>query len=211
MFRLTRIFLTGVINLLFFAIVCAQSPSERTASISGRITVGGKPAANALVTLAEVNPKKTSIIESNGRVSVDRHSYKATTNADGSYRFTGLPAGEYKVTALSDAYVPASRARGEDGSIKLTIDDGEARENVDFALVRGGVVTGRVVDDENRPQIGRHVSLFELSADGQKSGVHKQQGNMFLTDDRGVYRIYGLRPGRYIVKAAGRNEHNFAR
>jgi hypothetical protein len=211
MFRLTCIFLTGIVHSLFFVIVCAQSPSERTASISGGVTVGEKPAANAVVILTEVNPKKTGIIQSNGRVLVDRHSYKATTNADGSYHFTGLPAGEYKVTALSDAYVPVSRARGEDSSIKLTIDDGEARENVDIALVRGGVVTGRVTDDENRPQIGRHVSLFELSANGHKLGVHKQQGNMFLTDDRGVYRIYGLRPGRYIVKAGGRNEHIFAR
>jgi hypothetical protein len=100
----------------------SENQPERTASISERVTVGGKLAANALMTLIDVNPKKTSLIQSNGRASVDGHGYKATTDADGSRHFTGLPAGEYKATSLSDAYVPANRARGEAGTIQLTPD-----------------------------------------------------------------------------------------
>jgi hypothetical protein len=203
MFRLARIFFSCIICLLFFSIVNAQSPSERSASISGQVMVGGKPAANAQVTVAEVNPKINGarIIQLNGREFVDRLGYKTTTNADGNYQFTGLPAGHYKVSALSRVYLPENRVRDQDGSKEITIDEGEVREKVDFALVRGGVITGRVTDEENRPQIGRQLILIELIETGQKL-----EGYAAETDDRGVYRAFGLRAGRYIVMAGRDND-----
>jgi hypothetical protein len=207
MIRLIRIILPGIINSLFFAVILAQSPSERTASISGRVTVDGKPAANGLVTVVEVDPKikGARIIQSNGREAVDRLGYKAATNADGSYLLTGLPAGQYRISALSPAYVPEDKAQDEGGTKEVTLDEGEARENVDFALIRGGVITGRVTDDENRPQIRRTVRLTLLLDDGQKSEVHRRNRQSLETDDRGVFRIYGLRAGRYIASAGGEN------
>src|SRR5262245_59520186 len=113
MIRLIRIILPGIINSLFFAVILAQSPSQRTASISGRVTVDGKPAANGLVTVVEVNLKINGarIIQSNGREAVDRLGHKATTNSDGSYLLTGLPAGQYRISALSPAYVPMDKAQ----------------------------------------------------------------------------------------------------
>jgi hypothetical protein len=207
MFRLTCIFLPGIINSLFFAVIFAQSPSERTASISGRVTTNGKPAANGQVTVVEVDPqiKGARIIQSNGRETVDRLGYRATTDADGNYIITGLPAGQYKVSALSPAYVPEDKARAEDGAQQITLDAGEAREKVDFALIRGGVITGRVTDDENRAQIRRTVRLTLLLDDRNKSEVYRGKGQSFETDDRGLFRIYGLRAGRYITSAGGEN------
>jgi Carboxypeptidase regulatory-like domain len=207
MFRLTGIILPGIINALFFAVVFAQNPSARTASISGRVTVDGKPAANGLVTVVEVNLKISGarIIESNGREAVDRLGHKATTNSDGSYLLTGLPAGQYRISALSPAYVPKDKAQEDEdeGAKQITLDDGEARENVDFALIRGGVITGRVTDDENRPQIRRTVRLSLLLDDGRKREIPRRNRQSLETDDRGVFRIYGLRAGRYIASAGG--------
>ncbi len=207
MIHLARIILPGIINSLFFAVILAQNPSVRTASISGRVTVDGKPAPNGLVTVVEVDPKieGARIIQSNGREAVDRLGYKATTNGDGSYLLTGLPAGQFRISALSLAYVPDDKAQDEAGTKQITLDDGEAREDVDFALIRGGVVTGRVTDDENRPQIGRTVRLTLLLDDGQKREVSRRRGQSFETDDRGVFRIYGLRAGRYIANAEAEN------
>jgi hypothetical protein len=210
MFRLRRNFLISIfisiVNSLFFAIVFAQEPSDRTASISGRVTVNGKPASNALVTAAEVEPKVNGarIIQSNGREFVDRLGYKTKTDADGSYLFTGLPAGRYKISALSPAYLPEDRDQLGNGERQITLDEGEAREKVDFALIRGGVITGRVTDAENRPQIRMGVKLTLLLDNGQKNGVWRER-QTFETDDRGIYRIYGLRAGRYIVGAGGEN------
>jgi Carboxypeptidase regulatory-like domain len=197
--------LFGSINLLLLTFVQAQNPAGRTASISGRVTAGGKPAANALVKLAEINPKikGARIIQSDGREMVDRLGYRTTTNRDGIYIFTGLPAGEYQVSALSSAYVAEVKSQPHDGSKQITLDDGEAIEHVDIALVRGGVITGRVTDDENRPQIARKMKLIEITESGSNevTRVHAVS-----TDDRGVYRIYGIRPGRYNVRTGGHND-----
>jgi Carboxypeptidase regulatory-like domain len=207
MFRLTRILLPCIFYSLFFAVSFAQNPPERRASISGRVMVDGKPSANGMVTVVEVNPKINGdrIIQSNGRESVDRLGYTAATDEDGGYLFTGLPAGQYKVTALSPAYVPEDRAQGEESAKQITLDDGETREKIDFALIRGGVITGRVTDAENRPHISKLVRLTEVRDPGQKAEIFRQPSNMFNTDDRGVYRIYGLRTGRYILSAGGEN------
>jgi hypothetical protein len=95
MFPLTRVLLGSGINLLLFTIAFAQVPSVRTASISGRVTVSGNPAANAVVTAVVADPKiyndGPQIIQANGRESVDRSVYRAVTNGDGSYLITGLP------------------------------------------------------------------------------------------------------------------------
>jgi hypothetical protein len=209
MFPLTRVLLGSGINLLLFTIAFAQVPSVRTASISGRITVSGNPAANAVVTAVVAGPKiyidGPQIIQANGRESVDRSVYRAVTNGDGSYLITGLPAGQFNISALSPAYLPEDAAQGEDGAKKVTLDVGEARENMNFALIRGGVVTGRVIDDENRPQIKESVRLIQLLDDGDKREVSGKERQTFETDDRGIFRIYGLRAGRYLAYVGGEN------
>src|SRR5262245_16499057 len=203
MFRLAHIFFSCIINLLFIAIVYTQNTSERTASISGRVMVDGKPAVNAQVTVVELDPKikGARIIQSNGRVFVDRLAYKAATNAEGIYLFTGLPAGSYTVTAMSKAYIPENSAQGVDRSRQIMLDEGEAREQVDLSLVRGGVSTGRVTDDENRPQIEIGVRLTGVSDTGKIGEILDENGG--ATDDRGIYRIYGIRTGRYLLCAGG--------
>jgi Carboxypeptidase regulatory-like domain len=202
--RRTFTLLLGSINLLLFTIVHGQNPAGRTASISGRVTVSGKPVANAPVNLAEVKIiKGVRIIQSNGQERVDRLGYGTTTNADGIYLFTGLPAGEYQVSALSPAYVAEAKSQTHEGPKQITLDEGEALENVDIALIRGGVITGRVTDDENRPQIARQVRLKVIMESGLKAEVSMRY---FYTDDRGLYRIYGIYPGRYIVCAGGKND-----
>ena len=66
MFRLSQFSILLSITLLaVFTIAIAQTPQRdsrpRTASISGRVTVGGAPAANALVMVAEVDPQSRAV------------------------------------------------------------------------------------------------------------------------------------------------------
>src|SRR5262249_30415172 len=86
----------------------------------------------------------------------------------------------------------------------VTLDEGETLEKFDFALIRGGVMTGKVMDDEGAPLIGKHVQLYTVNEQGQKRGYQgAYMYEMSETDDRGVYRVYGLPPGRYIISAGG--------
>ena len=208
-------FLTVAVTLLFCSQAFAQATDydhrQRTASVSGHVTLEGKPAANITVTVKETNSEtnEARMFSLGGRDFVDHRSYKATTDAEGSYQLIRLPAGQYVISPDAPAYAPEGRLFGSDASIKITLDEGEAREKVDFKLIRCGVITGRVTDEDGRPEIGRVVRLAELVGQDQLREVTdlRAHGTEPETDDRGVYRIFGIRRGRYVVMAGGENDY----
>jgi protocatechuate 3,4-dioxygenase beta subunit len=206
MIRLARFLIfISTIFLAVFAAANAQMQQRdnrpRAASISGRVTVGGKPAANAKITITEA-PRE----ESNSMAPVDRarEAYNAITDADGRYRVSSLPEGKYEAQVMMGSCVREKRSPNESLIESVSLDEGESRENVDFALVRGGVITGRVTDADGRPLIARVISLQIVDEQGQKQEYRNHlEWESFQTDDRGVYRIYGLEPGADVVGING--------
>jgi len=66
-----------------------------------------------------------------------------------------------------------------------------------------GVITGRVTTLTGEPMVGvRVVALLVKDLNGDPNR-RQFGGRPRFTDDRGVYRIYGIRPGIYIVYARG--------
>ncbi|HEU0180388.1 MAG TPA: carboxypeptidase regulatory-like domain-containing protein [Blastocatellia bacterium] len=172
----------------------------RTASISGRVTIAGKPAVNAVITVRETDLKP----DAGGSDAPIPYQAKARTDGDGLYLVGGLAEGRYVVSAMLKAFVAAESSVNPSLSRTVTLDEGEARETIDFALIRGCVITGKVMDDEGAPLIATSVQLYTVDEQGQKRNY---QGNLLYemsqTDDRGVYRLYGLPPGRYVISAGG--------
>jgi protocatechuate 3,4-dioxygenase beta subunit len=216
--------LFSIILLVVIAGANAQTPQRdnrpHTASISGRVTIAGKPAVNAKIAMTEV---KDGPLQENQGVHVDvsaalgglgaGEEYVALTDADGRYRVTGLAEGKYLAQALLGGYVREKPSENHSLRESVSLNEGESRENFDFALVRGGVITGRVTDAEGRPLIARVVSLQAVDEQGGKSPATgpnimelMMNSDAFLTDDRGVYRHFGLRAGRYLVSAGGDSE-----
>jgi hypothetical protein len=154
--------ISSILLLIAAAQSNAQAPQRdgrpRTASIGGRVTVGGAPAANTLVTVAEVDPQTRGGWA--GFESPRGETIEARTDSDGRYRVTGLAEGFYVIRALSKAYVMSKSPFGFDAFMSVTLDEGESRDDVDVALARGGVITGRVIDAEGRPVIATSVRLF---------------------------------------------------
>jgi protocatechuate 3,4-dioxygenase beta subunit len=74
---------------------------------------------------------------------------------------------------------------------------GETLRDVDFALVRGGVITGKITDAEGQPLIDEYVTVAPVDPSHSENQVFPFNNNQ--TDDRGVYRAFGLRPGKYKV------------
>lgn len=219
MLRFTRfpIFLSTTF-LAAFAVANEQSPQgdnrPRTASVSGRVTVAGKAAANAKIIVTEI---KDSPSFGNQGVSIALPGFNAgedhvvLTDAEGRYRLTNLPEGRYQAQAMLKGCVREKRSQNGSLVESFSLNEGELRENVDFTLVRGGVITGRVTDADGRPLIARGVTLQIIDEQGQKRDVRDLPNmagllmnfDMFQTDDRGVYRIFGMRAGRYLVSAGG--------
>jgi hypothetical protein len=189
----------------------AQTPRRdnrpRTASISGRVTIGGGPAPNARVGLVEVKHQtrlgnQQIFMESGGMNAGE--GYSALTDADGRYRLTNLPEGNYEMRVMLKAYIAEKKTGDKDLVRSVSLGESETRNDVDFSLTRGGVITGRVTDAGGNPMISRRVLLQVVTEQGQKQPYQSSASSqMFETDDRGVYRLYGLRAGRYVVSAGG--------
>jgi hypothetical protein len=206
MLRFTRISIPPSIAILFIISVAgAQTPQgdnrPRTASISGRVTVGGAPAANALVMVGEVDPRsRAAWPASSNNESQQRAFIKVRTDGEGRYQVAGLTGGAYMIRALSKAYTVSKNPPDFGAFRPVSLDEGESRDGVDIALVRGGVIMGRVTDPEDRALIGARLQWFFVD----EKGNPRVEGGFQMdwrTDDRGVYRIYGLPAGHYILSA----------
>ena len=190
----------------------AQTPQRDkrppTASIGGQVTIGGQPSANVTVKIVESDSRAGGEFFSASRATEmsEPRTFNTITDAGGRYRFAGLAAGTYRISASSSAYVLANQNFSAEPAKWITLDGGEAREDVDFSLARGGVITGRVTTSDGRPLIATRVWLYAVLLQGDRTEYRSYAGQfnqMFETDDRGVYRIYGLPAGRYILSAGG--------
>lgn len=179
-----------LLSLLF---VCsdgvAQTPAaDPTASVSGRVTIDGKGAVGITVVAKFADSPW-----------LNRTVAKTVTDDDGNYRLTKLAAGHLTITPIARAFVVSGSGRYREPGQSVNIAENESIAKIDFALVHGGVITGRVTDLDGRPIIGEQVNV--ASEDGSRGesamGFVPQSRNQ--TDDRGVYRIYGLGPGKYKV------------
>jgi hypothetical protein len=203
----TRLLCVPLLLAALLAVSAAQTRQRevrlRNCSISGRVTVGNSPAVKAKILIIEASDDDDPQPPPDApRIN---KSYKVRTDDDGRYRVSNLVSGRYNVSVTSRADVLAGDSAKVAPAKEITLDDGEARENVDFALVRGGVITGRVTDAENRPLIAQTMLLRRVDEKGEIA--RHPQGELddqnAETDDRGVYRIYGLRSGRYVIGVGG--------
>lgn len=173
------------------------APAKDPASLSGRVTNGGKPAREVPVV-----PMPAGWVAQRETVA------KGVTDEEGRYRLTNVPPGRYYLTAVSPGYVFAEGGANEwqQGKV-VNVAAGDELKDLDFTLVRGGVVTGRVTDARGEPAAGGRVNLVRVRT---LEGAPVREVNRFMrslertTDDRGVYRSYGLLPGVYVVSAGGR-------
>jgi len=188
------------------AILCSgsiardQTPDVKpkpTGSISGRVTLGGSPAEGI------------PVVAVSGQ-SVNRRDAAArtVTDSDGRYRLPELVAGQYQIWAITPGLIaePGPLPRygfPYFGSIQnVILGANEDVSDIDMKLVRGAVITGRVTDAENKPVVEEGVSLQLVDENGAPSRFGSPMSSndqMYQTDDRGVYRIYGLSGGRYKV------------
>jgi hypothetical protein len=103
---------------------------------------------------------------------------------------------------LGSRPAPYSAVAGSERGDKVTIDAGETRGHVDIVLPRGGVISGRILDEYGDPMANANVRLaVSMLSRGRRRLVDVPGVASRQTDDRGRYRIFGLPPGKYIVGA----------
>lgn len=136
-------------------------------------------------------------------------SRSAIADDTGAFSFAALPAGRYSLTASKPGYLNATygqRTPGRQGT-PIQLGDGQ-RLKVQMQIWRGSVITGTVLDEHGDAIPNTPVRAMRYVL---QSGVRTlQQTGSGQTDDRGVYRIFNLQPGEYVVSATPRNVNNQA-
>ena len=170
----------------------AQPSADKasTSTISGKVTIAGKGVAGVAVGLATETSFSSTYIT----------RLKALTDDDGNYRIKNVPPGTYQVLVSSLTYVPS------EWRTAITVGKDEAIDNIDISLVRGGVITGKVTEADGRPVIEEQI--FFSSTTSSRAFPYLRT---IRTDDRGVYRAFGLPAGRYLVYAGKDSVSSFGR
>ena len=135
-----------------------------------------------------------------------RENRLATTDADGRYEFKLLPAGRYNMSASKGSYVQLQygQQRPFEPGKPLEILDGQTVEKVDFALPRGGVITGRILDEFGEPLADAQVAAQRYqSFQGRRRLM--PAGRPAMTNDIGEFRLFAIPPGQYYLSATLRS------
>ncbi|HEU4765805.1 MAG TPA: carboxypeptidase-like regulatory domain-containing protein [Pyrinomonadaceae bacterium] len=179
--------------------VRAQAPTKATpkapkGTVSGRVTIKDKPVPGVAVGLRKAGS------------GFQEPFLKATTDQNGVYRITHIAAGTYDVAPSVPAFVVSDLNSNNQRGKNVIVGEDEDVEDINFSLVRGGVITGKITDAEGRPVIQQQVNLYNVEAFSQQAPRQLFPSTNAQTDDRGIYRFFGLPTGRYKV-AAGRAEN----
>ena len=121
------------------------------------------------------------------------------TDHDGRFEVSGLERANYQVVAWLSAYAPQLRNPGDTESSNVRVGD-----FVTLVMIKGGVITGTVTNQAGEPLVGVPVRVRLTRANELLPAPYAQLPMQGATDDRGVYRIYGLPAGSYVVWAGGR-------
>ena len=121
------------------------------------------------------------------------------TDDEGRFAFSDLAPGRYTVAAAKNGWIAMEYGakRPMRGGTPVPLKAGE-RASITIRLPRGSVITGIVTDEQGRPAPDLTVRAMRYA---MQSGERRlvNAGVPSLSDERGVYRIYNLPAGEYIV------------
>jgi hypothetical protein len=156
-----------------------------TGTLKGRvITDDGRVLSNTTVVARAVSGAaaiKSSPVDPEGRFALD-----------------DLPAAVYVVSAIAPGYFDESLTNGDPEQWPRYLIGSQLK----IRLVKGGVITGRVTNSKGLPIVGIPVRATPVTGPAFFMNLQGVMG-MSETDDRGIYRVYGLAPGQYSVATGG--------
>jgi hypothetical protein len=147
--------------------------------------VSGKPLARTLVVLSPLAPTPGG-------------PQSTRTNTWGAFEFSALPAGAFLISASRRGFPPVHYGQKNwraAGAPIVLAEDQSTFLNV--RMPRYGAITGTVVDEND-------VGLPEHEVVAYRNTRPPRLVGKAQADDRGVFRIAGLDPGRYLVRTVGR-------
>ena len=197
--------LVGITATLF-----AQSSAPSTSEL-----VEGSASTPCILTGRVVTAAEGNALKSARVVLIPEHFgspnqiYAITSDGDGRFTLKDIPPGRYQFFATHTGFVEHHYKAGTtDTGPLLSLTPGAKITDVLFHLIAAGVISGRVSnEDDEAMQEAEVIALRRLSEEeieDEAYGPRKSQLDPVAsaqTDDRGQYRIFGLKPGEYYIRA----------
>ena len=165
-----------------------RGPNENpiaTGAIKGRVVADdGRPVVNASLIAQAVNGPPSA--------------KPAQVDSEGKFSFDDLSPAAYIVFAVAPGYIDEAMSTGDPNDWPRHLIGAQLK----IKMIRGGVITGKVTNSKGDPIVGVPVHAVALNNPSALPTDFLGAGGA-ESDDRGIYRIYGLRPGQYVVNAGG--------
>ena len=172
----------------------AQTPErdQKLGRISGLVVSAhtGEPLKGALFSITG---------QSLRRIPGHPYGKPTRTGFDGTFQLTDIPPGRYYYACKKSGYEAGSGPSGH-----VDVGEGESVEGMVIQLRRSGVIAGRVVDSDGEPLPQAQVQAYRQTFG--REGARLRPAATAMTDDRGMYRIFRLEPGKYVVGVRPLNE-----
>jgi hypothetical protein len=179
---------------VWIVVLLAQAVSAAPASASARVTgrvvnsLNGDPVTKAVVILRAHDPEHGL-------------SYADETDAQGRFSIPDVEPGEYAIAVDRAGFVLESTGATGATAPSVKVDAAQRVQNFAIRLTPLGAISGRILDVEGDAARGARVDALHY----EYKGGRKQLRTVVEVEagDRGDFRLFGLRPGTYYMKATG--------
>jgi hypothetical protein len=175
-------------------ILTAQEPPPPSLSVGGTvISTSGDPIRKATV-----------ILRAHDEAGI---SYTVDSDANGRFVIQDVQPGSYAVSADRQGFMLETEGAPGAPPPTLKVEAGQSRNDVKIKLVPLGVITGRVLDDDGDPVRGAQVQAMAYTYRASKKQLSSVEQT--TANDKGEFRVFGLRPGTFYLRASNRNRGRY--
>jgi large repetitive protein len=166
--------------------------ADAFSSIEGRVIAAdtGTPLRGASVRISGTGARTAMINKT------------AVTDRQGRYRLDDVVPGPYMIFASRPGFVQMRAAQKHPlERVAMWTVPSSTTDRLDFALPRGGVIAGRLTDQNGEPLEGIRMITFRVIHQPHGDRLSRGTPMHSQTDDRGEFRVAGLSPGIYLLSA----------
>ncbi len=135
-------------------------------------------------------------VDVNGSGSYVSGDPTATTDANGTYTFSGVPAGSYTIGIVSQSGFSTVEGSSE---WDVNVTAGQSVDGGSFGETQAsGSISGTVYNVASNSPIYNWAVYVDLN----DSGSYVDGDPYYVTGSNGAYNLTGLAPGTYVIRAA---------
>ena len=194
------------ISLLLVALIGAvNAGGQQGRDQAGRLSVG-TCAISGTVTTDEETPRALRAVTVTLSGTGLGSGIQTATDAEGRFTFDVLSPGRFTLSAEKPAYLKVwygSRTVATGPGMPIVLRDGQQLTGLGVRLRRGAAIEGTVLDENGVALSSAQVTILKMAVVNGERRMVSAGIPWATTDDRGRYRLYGIPPGQYAVRAGG--------